>query len=56
MQRLDLDEGYGIVSTMCDETFLTVLKMLLARNAIIADTCQSHITFGIVFYQSSFKE
>lgn len=39
VQRLNLDEGYGIVITMCDETFLTVLKMLLAHNAIIADTC-----------------
>lgn len=45
MQRLNLDDGYGIVSTvlaqMCGETFLTALKMLFAQNGIIVDTCQS---------------
>ena len=43
--KINFDDGYGIVSTVfaqkCGETLLTALKMLLAQNGIIVDTCQS---------------
>lgn len=63
MRRLNLAEGYGIVSAALaqtrGETFPTAWKKLLAQKGVIVDTCQSQYIHSIglcaVFYYSCSK-